>query len=149
MARVKGWENKVGRRGKVGSPKKHEMVEPYIPRDITVESLTEIGKGGWLMRKRPDLNGRWDVMYTTFTNGSVLSYIVLSQKGSIDLYEAEVVRLYPQIFSLTMRGQSILMFALNSIIGIAVDYVSSKRIIKNEWIHALKSTIEVKKEDKS
>ena len=80
MARVKGWENKVGGQSKVGSPKKHEMVEPYIPRDITVESLTEIGKGGWLMRKRPDLNGRWDVMYTTFTNGSVLSYIVLSQK---------------------------------------------------------------------
>ena len=75
-ARVKGWENKVGDNGKREgeSTKRHEMVEPYVPRDITVESLTELGKGGWLMRKRPDLNGRWDVMYTTFTNGTVLSH---------------------------------------------------------------------------
>ena len=112
---LKGWENKVGGQSKVGSPKKHEMVEPYIPRDITVESLTEIGKGGWLMRKRPDLNGRWDVMYTTFTNGSVLSYIVLSQKGSIDLYEAEVVEtISADFFSDNERQKYPHAFALNS-----------------------------------
>eukprot|EP00944_MAST-04C_sp_MAST-4C-sp1_P015463 g15463.t1 len=147
MARVKGWENKVGRRGKVGSPKKHEMVEPYIPRDITVESLTEIGKGGWLMRKRPDLNGRWDVMYTTFTNGSVLSYIVLSQKGSIDLYEAEVVEtISADFFSDDERQKYPHAFALNSrLLESPLIMSAPNESSKQEWIHALKSTIEVKR----
>ena len=147
MARVKGWENKVGGQSKVGSPKKHEMVEPYIPRDITVESLTEIGKGGWLMRKRPDLNGRWDVMYTTFTNGSVLSYIVLSQKGSIDLYEAEVVEtISADFFSDDERQKYPHAFALNSnLLESPLIMSAPNESSKKEWIHALKSTIEVKR----
>ena len=155
--RVKGWENKVG--GSVAdakqdgdgtmnatliSPKQDEIVEPYVPRGVTVQSLTEIGGGGWLMRKRPDLKGRWDVMYVTFKNDQVFSYIVKSQKGSVELFNATITEDIPNdYFSNEERRTNPYSFAIMSKALPKPLIVSApNESTKQEWVHAIKSTIQ-------
>eukprot|EP00943_MAST-04B_sp_MAST-4B-sp1_P007186 g7186.t1 len=154
--RVKGWENKVG---SVGTSIKEdsishfkqsveEIVQPFVPRGVTVESLTEIGGGGWLLRKRPELKGHWDVMYVTFKKGQIISYIVLSQKGSVELHDAIVTDDIPkEYFSNDERRANPYSF------GVFTKELSDPLILsapnesaKQEWIHALKATIQKSKE---
>ena len=68
------------------------------------------------MRKRPDLKGRWDVMYVTFKNDQV--FMVKSQKGSVELFNATITEDIPNDY-FQMKNENKSIFVCYNIKGIA------------------------------
>ena len=124
-----------------------ETFTPYKRPPMSVSSLTRVGGGGWLLRKRPDKYGKWDAMFVTFKNrNTVLSYIPLSLKGSIDLTQnVTVTDTIPADFMKTSeRKKKPYSFCLISP-SLKHPFIISAYDdnMKQEWMQAIKHAIHV------
>ena len=123
-------------------------VEPYKRKEMTVQSLSRVGGGGWLIRKRKDKGGAWDAMFLTFRDKqTVLAYMPLSLKGQVELSGARVTEDIPEgamtrverqtkphsfaVIAPTLKGPLILS---------AYD-----QGMKEEWMHAIRHVIQVQR----
>ena len=123
-------------------PHDEPRVDKFEPKDLTADHICRAGGGGWLIRRRDDMDGKFEPMYFCLERGRLLSYRLLSMKGEFSLRGCKVLpheglgfdlssadsRKYKNAFALAAPGGEASML----IISAPTEHA------KQEWLNALR-----------